>query len=113
MSDRRCFTLIELIISMTLFAAILSAFGFVMKSGFNSILSLKNKTQAAFLLQAKMEEIRSAPFNSLPSLHGKIFAGGGNISIFPLSSDLAAVTVELKWAERKPALRYYTLRSPY
>ncbi|MEE8637993.1 MAG: prepilin-type N-terminal cleavage/methylation domain-containing protein [Candidatus Margulisiibacteriota bacterium] len=112
--NRKGFTLVELLVAASLFLVATSAFGYLLKTGLVSIETASRLNQAAYELQAKMEEIRPLPFNQLAALNGSAFAQDrGEVSVTPVLADLVRIKLELEWDPKKTSLKLYTLRSKY
>lgn len=112
--NRKGFTLIELLVAASLFLAAVLAFGLLLNSGKSSIASALRRNQAAYILQAKMEELKALPFDQLPALNGCAFAQGqAKVSVLAVLADLLKIEVEHKWDTNKFPLKLCSLRSKY
>lgn len=112
--NKKGFTLVELLVAASLFLVATFAFGYFLKIGMDSIESATRLNQAAYALQAEMEEIRALPFEQLAALNGMAFAQGrGELSVTPVLADLVGLKLELEWDPKKSPLELSSLRSKY
>ena len=112
--NNKGFTLVELVVAISLFLVATVAFGSLLKLGAGTVKTSGHLTEAVYSLQAKMEEIKARPFNNLAPLNGSTFNGGkGKISITTVLADLVKIELELKWDPHKLPLKTCTLRSSY
>ncbi len=108
------FTLIEVLVASSVLLIIVASVFSLLRVGLNYIEQSRELTKATYILEGKMEEIRSMPFSSLPSLHGTTFENGkGRIYVTPVKSDLVQIKAELIWNPKRKPLEIYTLRSAY
>lgn len=98
----------------SLFLVAVASFGYLLKIGTTTIHSALSLNRAAYLLQTKMEEMRSLPFNHLSSQDGSFFAqGAGRVSVTAVLADLLSIQLVLEWDPDKTPLKIYSLRSKY
>jgi len=97
-----------------LFVVAVAGFGYLLKIGTTTIHSGLNLNRAAYVLQAKMEEMRSLPFQHLASQDGSFFAqGAGRVSVTAVLADLLSIQLTLDLDPDKAPLKIYSLRSKY
>ncbi|MFH1347686.1 MAG: type II secretion system protein, partial [Candidatus Margulisiibacteriota bacterium] len=100
--NKRGFTLIELLIASSLFMVAVIAFNYLLKTSAISSSSATRLNQAAYTIQAKMEEVRNLSFDQLPAQNNSSFAQGkGKVSVIPVMADLLKVQLELDWHPKK------------
>lgn len=105
------FTLIELIVSVVILAAIASSMTFLFKTSLNTFKIDKAYQTSLFSVQSKMEELRAKPFDQIKSEYFE--NGSGKTIATPISSDLVEIKLSLTWQEGKKPIELYTLRSKY
>jgi len=111
---REGFTLVEIILAVSLFVLIISTFGFLLRRAGDAIASVDGLSHALYAARSEMEEIRQISFDKLLTLNGSVFCGGrGKILVIPVLADLLRIELELKWNPKRPAIRLYSLRSKY
>jgi len=107
-------TLIELLVSASLFLIISFSFVYVSKTAASSLKTASHLSQAVYTLQTKMEEVKRRDFTKLLSLNGTTFAKEkGKILVAPLLDDLLKIKIEYQWHAKKPPIQYETLRSKH
>lgn len=106
--NNRGFTLVEVLIALAVFIIALGVSVYLFRSTLVGIKRSYELTETSFTIQAKMEELRSMPFEDLSSLSGAEFADGkGKITVVPVQSDLLKLSIEL------PPIELHTMRSRY
>jgi type II secretory pathway pseudopilin PulG len=103
----RGFTLIEVLVSATILILVFSAISSLVIFSLRQADRLESLLSSQYLLQARLEEIRTLPFADLPALDGRSFDGGkGLIKTSNVASDLILV-------ELNHDVSISTLRSRY
>lgn len=84
--NKRGFTLVEVLVSASLLAALSFSFFYLAKNSSWFQKKAGEKMQAAYALQAKMEELKSLSFESLKLQNGK-----DGVKVIPIDSNLVEV----------------------
>jgi prepilin-type N-terminal cleavage/methylation domain-containing protein len=106
---RRGFTLIEVVVSLSILVLISSFFFYFFKTGIETQKYSRDYFAALNLAQQTIEEIKSASFEALTS---RIFAGNnGQITVKNINSDLREITLTLIWNPKRHPIELYTLRA--
>jgi|GEM_PF-1836802 len=113
-SSERAFTLIELLVAAAILLLACSS-SFVMLRGVSrESLNSSILTKSIYIVQAKLEEIRSISFEDLGPLGGQAFSGGkGKIDIKPVLPDLMEIKITFDWNKKRKPIEIYTLRSKH
>lgn len=102
--DKRGFTLIEVMISLLILAAVSGYFVYFFRTSIYS----QNNANALFAAlnkaQEKMEEERALPFEEIKS-------DGAQFEVKDISSDLKEITFTLSWNSKRPPIVLYTMRA--
>jgi len=89
LGDReKAFTLIEVLVSASLLTIIATSFFYIFKTSAGFQKKAEQKLEAAYSMQAKMEELRGLSYADLLLQNGK-----DGVKILPIDSDLVEVRV--------------------
>jgi len=101
------FTLIEILVASLILCIFAVSFVFLMQSCIKQEKAAKELTKSIFISKSIMEELRGKSFGSLFSYNNTTFDNGaGRISVDPVGSDLASITIRHR-------IELNTLRSRY
>jgi len=114
LNNKNGFTLIEILVAVTLFLLATVSFTFVLQSAKTSANTTEVKQQAIYAVQATYEQLKLVPFNQLKNFDGLTFwQKQGKIEVKNLLADLLTVKIELAWHPQKNPIKLHSLRSKY
>lgn len=108
---KKAFTLIEVLISISLLVVITVSFLYLFNIGSKTIQSSQEFAAALNEAQAQMEIMRATKYENLTS---KLFYGNrGIIQIIPRTADLVEIRLQYTYSDSKKPIVLYALRSKY
>lgn len=109
--DHHAFTLIEVLISISLLVVITVSFSYLFSLGAKNIKSSREFAAALNEAQAQMEIMRATKYENLTS---KLFDGNrGIVQIIPRTADLMEIRLQYTYSDNQKPIVLYALRSKY
>lgn len=108
---KHAFTLIEVLISISLLVVITVSFSYLFNIGIKTIQSSREFAAALNEAQAQMEVMRATKYENLAS---KLFDGNrGIVQIIPRAADLMEIRLQYTYSENQKPIVLYVLRSKH
>jgi prepilin-type N-terminal cleavage/methylation domain-containing protein len=112
----RGLTLIEALVSVTVFSIVAAALAALMLSGFKTADTNRYRRQAVSIAEQEVENLRSMPYNQVGSRvavatrDGKQFSVSTGVQANVPAQNMSTVTVAVSWSDRQ-ATRSYAVRT--